>query len=117
MNRIPLRQRSSLLPLCGLLLLLVRPLLAGESATATIPLWGRFEMAVTNMCNYGNPFVDVTPHATFARPDRSRVSFWGYHDGDGHGGQTGGVWRLVRIGLAARPRCESCWRVGARDFA
>lgn len=43
---------------------------------------------------YSNAFIDVTLHATFTRPDRSTISFWGFHDGDGNGGQLGKVWKL-----------------------
>jgi hypothetical protein len=32
--------------------------------------------------------------AAFTRPDSTTVTFWGFHDGDGHGGQTGHVWKL-----------------------
>ncbi len=63
-------------------------------ATAKVPLWGQFETRVTNSRAYVNPFTDVTLTATFTRPDQSRVSFWGFHDGDGRGGQTGNVWSL-----------------------
>ena len=59
-----------------------------------VPLWGRFETSVVNSKSYTNPFTDVELVATFTRPDKSRVSFWGFHDGDGHGGQTGNVWKL-----------------------
>ncbi len=59
-----------------------------------VPLWGRFETAVANVHSYSNPFTDVTLRATFTRPDNSRISFWGFHDGDGAGGQTGDVWKL-----------------------
>ena len=54
----------------------------------------RFETKVVNSRSYANPFTDVTLTATFIRPDKSRVSFWGFYDGDGNGGQTGSVWRL-----------------------
>ncbi len=62
--------------------------------SVNVPLWGRFETAVTNARGYTNPFTDVTLHATFIRPDRSRVAFFGFHDGDGKGGQAGDVWKL-----------------------
>ena len=59
-----------------------------------VPLWGRFEAVVTGAREYANPFTDVELHATFSRPDKSRVSFWGFYDGDGKGSQTGNVWKL-----------------------
>jgi hypothetical protein len=51
-----------------------------------VPLWSRVEFAVTNVRVYRNPFTDVTLAATFTRPGGSTVDFFGFHDGDGHGG-------------------------------
>jgi len=68
--------------------------LVGEVSAQEVSLWGRFETNVVNARGYANPFTDVTLTATFIRPDKSRVSFWGFHDGDGNGGQTGNIWRL-----------------------
>jgi len=59
-----------------------------------VPLWGRFETTATNVGRFANPFTDVTLRATFTRPDQSSVTFWGFHDGDGNGGQAGNVWKL-----------------------
>jgi len=61
---------------------------------ANVPLWGRFETAVTNAHPYANPFADVVLRGAFTRPDQSRLSFWGLHDGDGRGGQTSNVWKV-----------------------
>ena len=69
----------------------------GEAAPLprlTIPLWGRFEASLTNSHFYKNPFTDVSLRTRFTRPDKSEVNFWGFHDGDGHGGQTGEIWKL-----------------------
>lgn len=65
-----------------------------EVSVPEVPRWGRFETSVANSRSYANPFTDVTLVATFIRPDKSRVSFWGFHDGNGQGGQTGHVWKL-----------------------
>lgn len=59
-----------------------------------VPIWGRFEAAVAGAREYVNPITDVELRAIFRRPDKSRVSFWGFYDGDGNGGQTGNVWKL-----------------------
>lgn len=65
-----------------------------EVPSKEVPLWGHFETSVVNSRSYANPFTDVSLVATFIRPDKGRVSFWGFYDGDGHGGQMGNVWRL-----------------------
>ncbi|MCI0720488.1 MAG: DUF5060 domain-containing protein, partial [Acidobacteria bacterium] len=59
-----------------------------------IPLWGRFETSITNDRAYANPFTDVTLNCTYTRPDGTAVTFFGFHDGDGNGGQSGEVWRI-----------------------
>ena len=59
-----------------------------------MPLWGRFETTVTNTGTYANPFTELMLNARFTRPDKTIVSVWGFHDGDGKGGQTGGIWKL-----------------------
>ncbi|HRY49703.1 MAG TPA: DUF5060 domain-containing protein [Candidatus Paceibacterota bacterium] len=66
----------------------------GQRDPAPVSLWGRFETAVSNVLSYANPFTDVTLNAIFTRPDKSRVSFFGFHDGDGNGKQIGRVWKL-----------------------
>ena len=80
--------------LWGSVALLILARASGAEFQSSIPLWGRFETGVTNSRGYANPFADVALQATFTRPDKSRVSFWGFHDGDGNGGQTGQVWKL-----------------------
>jgi len=79
------------------MIVLVMILAAGlgdEVPVPQVPMWGRFETTVVNPGSHANPFTDVTLVATFLRPDKSRVSFWGFYDGDGHGGQTGNIWKL-----------------------
>lgn len=63
-------------------------------ATQDIPVWGCFETVVMNTRRYDNPFTDVVLDAEFTRPDGSVVSFWGFYDGDGNGGQSGSIWKL-----------------------
>lgn len=70
---------------------------AGPGATGTrigIPLYGRFEVEVKNEKRYANPFQDVLLDATFTSPSNRAVKFFGFHDGDGKGGQTGSSWKL-----------------------
>ncbi len=79
------------------MIVLAMTLVAGlvrEVSAQDVPLWGRFETGVVNSRSYANPFTDVVLVASFIRPDKTRLSFWGFHDGDGHGGQTGNVWKL-----------------------
>jgi len=65
-----------------------------DASQRHVPLWGRFEICITNPKTYANPFRDVTLRGTFKRPDGSRATCFGFHDGDGKGGQTGSVWKL-----------------------
>jgi Domain of unknown function (DUF5060) len=74
------------------LLIVLAP--GAEIASTDVPRWGRFETAVRNERSYGNPFADVVLNATFTSPSGRRVAFFGFHDGDGQGGQTGNVWKL-----------------------
>lgn len=76
------------------LLMILASGLVREVSAQEAPLWDRFETSVVNLRSYANPFTDVTLVATFLRPDKSRLPFWGFYDGDGHGDQTGNVWRL-----------------------
>jgi hypothetical protein len=76
----------------------------GSSLTgATVPLWARFETSLTNVHNYTNPFTDVALRSTFTRPDKSQVTFWGFHDGDGNGGQSGNGGIALRAPLWGDP--------------
>lgn len=51
-------------------------------AAGNVPQWGRFEVAVTNVRSYDNPYMDVTLDVTFTKPDGTLVEFWGFYDGD-----------------------------------
>lgn len=59
-----------------------------------VPLWEMLEVEVTNARRYANPFVDTELRATFTTPSGEEVDFFGFHDGDGAGGQSGTVWKL-----------------------
>ncbi len=76
----------------AVLLLLLAP--RAPAADAPVPLYGRFEIEVTNRRAYANPFQDVALDATFVSPTKRTVKFFGFHDGDGKGGQSGSVWKL-----------------------
>ncbi|HOW66753.1 MAG TPA: DUF5060 domain-containing protein [Candidatus Paceibacterota bacterium] len=68
---------------------------AGEGVPR-VPLYGMFERQVTNGKPYSNPFdfQVVELQTTFVAPSGRKMSFFGFHDGDGIGGQTGQVWRF-----------------------
>jgi hypothetical protein len=59
-----------------------------------VPLYGVFERQVKNPKTYSNPFdfqvIDLKTE--FKAPSGKTVSFFGFYDGDGKGGQTGHVW-------------------------
>ncbi len=74
-----------------------QPKAKGHQAATTgpeVPLWGRFETQVQSAQRYANPFTDVALNATFTSPSQRQVKYFGFHDGDGRGGQTGTVWKL-----------------------
>lgn len=75
---------------CAIGLLLV--LACGHSSAQTparpeVPLYGFFEDAVEHDRSYHDPYRDVTLHVHYTRPDGTRLSFWGFHDG-------GRTWRF-----------------------
>jgi hypothetical protein len=82
----------------------------GAGGGAVVPLHGRFEIEVKNEKGYASPFQDVLLEAVFTSPSKRAVRFFGFHDGDGKGGQTGtrGSRRCPRgpFGRAGRPPRE-----------
>lgn len=70
----------------------------GESPAmaANIELYDVFETVVTNDKSYTNPFdyCEIELQAVFTSPSGKQVKFFGFHDGDGKGGQSGNVWKL-----------------------
>ncbi len=74
------------------------PATAGSPLTdESVPLYGLFEAEITNPNTYANPFdfdeVELTATFTHSSSGRS-LDFYGFHDGDGQGGQEGDVWKL-----------------------
>ena len=63
-------------------------------AAQPVALYGVFEQQVTNDKSYSNPFDlrVVELRTKFTSPSGKTVSFFGFHDGDGKGGQAGNVW-------------------------
>jgi hypothetical protein len=64
------------------------------AAVPRVGLYGVFERHVTNGKRYSNPFdfQVVELKTRFTAPSGKTVSLFGFHDGDGKGGQKGPVW-------------------------
>src|SRR5262245_26655067 len=65
-----------------------------DPAGAAVPLYGRFQTEILNGKGYANPFQDVSLEAVFTSPSKRKVKWFGFHDGDGQGGQSGPIWKL-----------------------
>jgi hypothetical protein len=65
-------------------------------AMAQVGLYDVWEILLVNSKSYANPFdfTIIELQATFTAPSGREVRFFGFYDGDGHGGQTGNVWKL-----------------------
>ena len=61
-----------------------------------IGLYDLWEIQVTNNNDFTNPFVftEIELAATFMSPSGRKITFFGFYDGDGSGGQTGNTWKL-----------------------
>jgi len=59
-------------------------------------LYETWEIEVINSKKYSNPFdfKEIELQASFHAPSGKTVSFFGFFDGNGSGGQSGNVWRL-----------------------
>jgi hypothetical protein len=64
----------------------------GFSQVGLFDLW---EREVVNSEEYFNPFdhAEIELRTTFSSPSGRIIEYWGFHDGDGRGGQTGTVWK------------------------
>src|SRR5262249_50315513 len=80
-----------------------------------LTLYERIEETMPNDRQFNNPFTDtelrLTVNAPADRPLGSSFTWYGFHDGDGSGGQRGNVWKF-RL-LFDRP---GTWRVNAGFF-
>jgi len=83
----------------------------GVSPKATA-LYERVEEAMTNDTAFDNPFTDTELRLEVTAPEGrklgSRFRWYGFHDGDGKGGQKGKVWKF-RLLLD----CPGTWNVTA----
>jgi hypothetical protein len=62
----------------------------------TVGIYDVFEQTVTNAKTYSNPFDFnmIELRTSFTSPTGRTISFFGFHDGDGVGGQSGNVWKF-----------------------
>ena len=76
--------------------LLAQPTTPGFSSD-NVPLYGAFELTVTNNKSYSNKFdyTVIELQGKFTSPSGKVINnVYGFYDGDGKGGQNGNVWRL-----------------------
>ncbi|MCF8357927.1 MAG: DUF5060 domain-containing protein [Prolixibacteraceae bacterium] len=62
-----------------------------------IGLFRTFEKSLENNNVYSNKFSDVQLNCTYVSPSGDTTDFFGFFDGDGHGGgdkQTGNIWKI-----------------------
>ena len=77
---------------------LVLPTLAVE--LETVPLYGLYETTIDYKAMsershfYQDPFYGIELEATFISPSGRQVTWWGFFDGDGQGGQIGEIWKI-----------------------
>lgn len=65
-----------------------------------VPLYGLYETTINYQDlkelphPYSDPFYGVELEATFISPSGKQITWWGFFDGDGQGGQTGNIWKI-----------------------
>lgn len=80
--------------MCSIISILIVAGCVTHAESENVALWDRFETQIVNNKRYTNPFKNVELKATFTNPNGKSIDFFGYYDGDGHGGQIGNVWKL-----------------------
>lgn len=75
---------------------LVAVVVASSAASQPTPLYETWTTEITNDTAYDNPFDfdEIQLDVVFTAPSGRTIEWYGIHDGDGMGGQTGNVWRL-----------------------
>lgn len=66
------------------------------ASSDTVPLFGVWSYTALGDGDHDNPYDyrEVELEAVFESPGEETVEFFGFHDGDGHGGTEGTVWRV-----------------------
>jgi len=76
------------------ILLFLISIYAPNLSAQIVPLYGLFERKLVNTNNYNNPFLDVDLDVIYTSPSGKKLDFFGFHDGDGSGGQNGKIWKI-----------------------
>jgi hypothetical protein len=101
-------ERQATWALAAFLALTVSAAAAGPAPSAA--LYEMVEESMTNDASVENPFTDTELRLEVTAPEGrrlgSRFRWYGFHDGDGKGGQKGNVWKF-RLLLD----CAGTWRV------
>lgn len=90
---------STALAVATFLTLLVAAFALGTVPThaqSTVGLYDVFEQSVTNSKSYSNPFDFrvIELKTKFTSPSGKTYDYFGFHDGNGQGGQSGNVWEF-----------------------
>lgn len=66
------------------------------ASSDTVPLYGIWSYTALGDGDHDNPYDyrEIELEALFESPEGRTVEFFGFHDGDGHGGTEGTVWRV-----------------------
>lgn len=68
-----------------------------ETPDAAVGKWDLYEITLTSNKTYPNPFTGVDVYADFTSPTGRVIRVYGFHDGNGNGGQ-GNLWRIRFMG-------------------
>lgn len=83
-----------------LIVLVILQNLALAARVEEVPLYGLYETTINYQAltgqshSYAHPFYGVELEATFISPSGRRITWCGFYDGDGQGGQTGNIWKI-----------------------
>lgn len=83
------------------LLILLFSLTTNPSALgADVPLYGVYETTIDYKIlkgvahSYADPFYGIELQTTFTSSSGKQITWWGFYDGDGIGGQSGNIWKI-----------------------
>ena len=80
--------------LVKIVMLLILAIASWKVSAKSVPLYGLFEKELVNTRDYMNPFSDVELKVSYFSPSGRKIDFFGFHDGDGNGGQEGNIWKI-----------------------
>lgn len=71
---------------------------APNALAVNVQLYQRVEESITNPTSFSNPFIDTELRLSVAAPSSRALgasfTWYGFHDGDGAGGQSGNTWKF-----------------------